>query len=525
LLIWWLNHMERKISRESVLLLSLLLGCSGGWDDGTTGSGYPQSSPTSTPGGPVASGPPPASACIDPAGFGGRGCYRCPPTTNEQLLAACTTSPFERFDNATRIQGFDPNNPRPPLTNTSPLYPPYQPPTTQTGPTLPPAPACPLDATPNPVMVLGATGFPFETLAKAMGSQATIYYLEKASCDGVASMILNEPKLSGEVVTFGVDGSKNRCVLSQSHPADISISALFPQTCANHSGLAEPVGLPPEVQDFLGPVNPVMFVAPATSPERAISAEAAYRVYGLGNMSRVLPWTDETFIFRRSGTSGNQQTVARTLLLPPDGLRGRDSNGSTNMMSAMLTSTVPTMTIGISSAEIVDTHRDVMKTLAYQHYGQPAAFYPDSDASKLDRANVRDGHYFMWLPLHVFTRTSGGDPVSAANAVLDPTGSKRQARDAAVKRLAFVMVNRQQAPLPSVDLFGALKRTGNVPQCAMRVQRAREGAPLAPYTPPVACGCAFDAALPGSARPDCSPCRDSTQCSGAHPTCSFGFCE
>jgi hypothetical protein len=166
-----------------------------------------------------------------------------------------------------------------------------------------------------------------------------------------------------------------------------------------------------------------------------------------------------------------------------------------------------------------------MKALAYKHYKQPVAFYPDSDPANLDRRNVRDGHYFMWMPLHVLVRTSGGDPVALQNDTLDPNGSKKAARDASVKRLVFVMVSRQQAPVPSVDLFGALKRNGIVPQCAMRVRRAKEGAPLESYVPPVSCDCAFEAALPGTTRPDCKPCKESSECSSGKATCSFGFCE
>ena len=166
-----------------------------------------------------------------------------------------------------------------------------------------------------------------------------------------------------------------------------------------------------------------------------------------------------------------------------------------------------------------------MKSLAYKHYNQPVAFYPDSDPATLDRRNVRDGHYFMWMPLHVLARTSGGDPVAVHNATLDPDGSRKADRDASVKRLVFVMVNRQAAPVRSVDLFGALKRTGTVPQCAMRVSRSKEGAPLQRYTPTVSCDCAFEAALPGTTRADCTPCKDSSECSGSKSTCSFGFCE
>ena len=467
----------------------------------------------------------PSTGCVDPTGFGGRGCFRCAPKTSTELLAACTTSRFEDFDNARRIANYDPSNPRPALVQQGPTPPPFVAPTeTLPDPRAPAAPACVLSGAAHPVMVLGATGFPMETIAKAMGSEATLFYLEKSSCEGMAAMVLNQ-RLSGEVLTYDANGVASRCALTEAHPADVSLSALFAPSCANQAGLAEPVALPAEVVDLLGPINPVMLTVPATSKERAISAEAAYKVYGFGNLSGVTPWNDEQFVFRRRAGSGNQLTVALTLGLPVDELRGRDSNGSSNMLKALLASSDPGKTIGISSSEIVDTNRDVMKTLAYKHYDQPVAFYPDSDPASLDRRNVRDGHYFPWIPLHVLVRTRGGDPVAAANAVLDPDGARRAERDAAVKLLSYVMVSRQQAPVPSVDLFGALKRTGTVPQCAMKVTRAKEGAPLAAFTPPISCDCAFEAAAPGTTRADCTACRDASECPSSRPTCSFGYCE
>ena len=511
-------------SRISLALLLCLAaaGC-GSTADGTGYTYYhPVSQDPTVGGSPTA----PPSECIDPTGFGGKGCFKCAPTTSDELLAACTTSHFESFDNEHRITGFDAANPKPALAEQGPTPPPFEAPATQTEPEpgAPPAAACPLATMPNPVMVLGATGFPMETIAKAMGTKATIFYLEKSSCDGVAAMVLNQ-RMSGDVVYYDANGTKNRCALQEEHPADLTLSALFSPSCANQAGLAEPVSLPAQVEDFLGPINPVMFAAPATSKERSISAEAAYKVFGFGGLSGVSPWTDEQYVFRRRTGSGNQLTVALSLGIPTDALRGRDSNGSSNMLKALLTSGQPQHTIGISSSEIVDTNRDVMKTLAYQHYKQPVAFYPDSDGATLDRRNVRDGHYFMWMPLHVLVRTRGGEPVAVPNATLDPDGSRKTARDASVKLLSFVMVNRQQAPVRSVDLFGALKRIGNVPQCAMKVTRAKEGAPLVPFTPPVSCDCAFEAATPGNTRADCSPCKDASECSSGKPTCSFGYCE
>jgi len=516
--------LKKRSSLVTVAVLGLLVwGC----DFRSRGDGY---DPLVYPGsrgrdagssGNVAS----PSPCVDVTGFGGRGCWECKPTTSEQLLGACTESRYETFDNATRIAGFDAQDPRPPVTS-APSLPPFEGGTsTEPDPNAPPAPPCAALGKPNPVMVYGATGFPMETIAKAMGTHATVFFQEKGSCEGVASVMLGQ-KMSGEVATYGTDGTKIRCTLAEEHPVDVALSALFAETCANQAGLAEPISLPSDLADFQGPVSPVMFAVPATSKERSISADAAYRVYGLGSDSGVAPWTDEHVIFKRRASSGNQQTVALTLGIDPNALRGRDSNGSTNMLHALLSSSAPTSTIGISSSEIVDTNRDVMKALAYRHYGQPVAFYPDSDPGTLDRRNVRDGHYFMWMPLHVLVRTAGGEPNAATNAVLDPEGLTKAARDAAVKRLVYVMTSRQQPPVASVDLFGALKRIGTVPQCAMKVKRAKEGAALEPFTPSAACGCAFEAAAPGTTSDDCTPCKTASDCEDTgKTTCSFGFCE
>lgn len=485
---------------------------------------YDARSPSSDGGREASAKPAPGDdPCVEPWAWGGRGCYRCTPQTNEQLLAACTDAHFEVFDNRARIGGFDASAPRPPLPPPGPALPPYGETSPDAAPPPPPAPACPLASKPNPVLVLGATGFPLEAIAKAMGDVATIFYAERSSCDGVASMILGEPKLRGEIAYYDTDGARHRCTLDGDHPADVALSALFAETCANESGLAQPVHLPDGIDDHLGPVNTVMFAVPATSRERAISAEAAYKVYGFGAASRVAPWTHEADVFRRRSSSGNQQTVALTLGLPADAFRGRDANGSTNVLRALLEVDVPDRALGISSSEIVDPNRDVLKALAYQHEGQPVAFYPDSDPATLDRKNVRDGHYFMWMPLHILARTRNAEPVAAANAALD--GADAGARSTAVRRLVYVMASRQEAPNPGVDLFGALKRTGNVPACAMHVRRMREGAPLEPSTPRVACDCAFDAAHPGSTPDRCQRCSASSECVAHGQVCSFGYCE
>lgn len=468
-------------------------------------------------------GPSDDGGCIDPKGFGGRGCYRCAPMTNDQLLSACTKSAFETFDNTMRITGFDPSKPKPTLPEGGPAYEAFDagsPTVVDPGEAGAPDP-CPIDpgagGRPNAVFVLGATGFPLDVVQRAIGTRATIFFFEKGSCEGSESIISSSNKLSaGSKVTYYDEntGESKSCTLLEDHPADLGTSSLFAETCKTP--------LPSDVQDLLGPVNAIGFTAPATSNERIISAEAAYRVYGVVP-SGVTPWDSEEFIFRRRPSSGNQTTIALTLGIENAAMRGRDSNGSSNMLKAMQRSSSPQKTIGLSSSEILDVNRASMKWLAYEHFGQPVGFYPDSEATTFDRRNVRDGHYFIWIPLHVYARIRSGEIAGApGQPVVEGT------RDAkAVKTLAQLMTSRIAAPNPSVDLFSALGKLGNVPQCAMRVTRTKEGAQLTPFKPSLSCECAFEAAVPNGIAPaDCTRCTDSSKCTDpARPSCSFGFCE
>jgi hypothetical protein len=488
--------------------------------------------------------------CIDPAGFGGRGCYRCKPTNQEQLLRACTKAKFESFDNATRIKDFDASDPRPAIVNGGPLPPNFDAGATTSSSSGGTADAgdCPLDDAvnyPNPVMVYGATGLPMDTIARAMVPEATIYYLPADSCQGVGAAVLQQPKMTGKVTYYDQTGGAHTCQLDEDpdQNADIAISGLFPESCSGvevSPGQTLPAGtqLPSDWKDFGGAVNPAMFAVPPSSAEKIISAEAAYRVYAFGSgtaplAKSVVPWIDENFIFRRTQTSGTQQTIARDLGLPFDALRGVNAGGSGNMKKAMIyvSTSAPDKvnnTLGISTSEIVDADRANIRSLAYQHYGMPVGFYPDSDANLFDRRNVRDGHYPLWLSLHVFARLNGnGDPIAATNVNLQTRiGKTKPQRDAAVRRLVDVLANRAAAPKTNVDLFGAYKLLGDVPTCAMTVTRTSEGSDLVPFTPPVSCGCAFEAANPGSAPPECVTCSASQPCTGSsRTTCSFGYCE
>jgi serine/threonine protein kinase len=68
--------------------------------------------------------------------------------------------------------------------------------------------------------------------------------------------------------------------------ADIGTSDVYAPTCGTLPGGQ----LPPNVADFLGPIQPMVFVVPKASSQQSISASAAYFVFGFGADSGVAPW-------------------------------------------------------------------------------------------------------------------------------------------------------------------------------------------------------------------------------------------
>ncbi|HEX3763633.1 MAG TPA: hypothetical protein VHW23_33280, partial [Kofleriaceae bacterium] len=121
-----------------------------------------------------------------------------------------------------------------------------------------------------------------------------------------------------------------------------------------------------------------------------------------------------------------------------------------------------------------------------------------------DKINVRDGHYAIWGPVHFFAQVTGGLPSAAAAA----------------------LVTRFTVPRLDKPLLDAIIKSGLVPPCAMTVQRTAEMGPLQPYQPPAACGCYFEASVPGGQAPaSCQACNGPADCPGDRPACNNGYCE
>src|SRR5205814_1125309 len=120
---------------------------------------------------------------------------------------------------------------------------------------------------------------------------------------------------------------------------------------------------------------------------------------------------DPTVIFQRTGGSGTQNMIATAINVPAAKWQpSTNTNSSSDLIFAAITGAATAgkanAAIGILSTDYMDLHRDTVKELAYQHTGQSCGYLPDSDANAFDKANVRDGHYMIWGPLHMYVLTS-----------------------------------------------------------------------------------------------------------------------
>lgn len=445
-----------------------------------------------------------AVSCFDPTGFEGRGCYSCPSGNPDQLLNACTTSPCTPFDNPTRIPDFSSYAERPAPT---PIEVDPPPPPAGGGEEEPlPAQRC-ADLTPRPVYLYGSTALNLglRTLAQAIAGTATLVVQNDTSCLGLDSILTGITRLKGEAQYWPAGSTQSLpCAIEGEQSADIGLCDVSPTSCIpGFSGNANLV-------DDIGPAQVFMFTVPNGSSQRAISAEAAYTVYGYDD-GGVEPWTDPTSLVRRGVASGVQLTIAGSLSLEPRFWRGVIKQRSSEVKPGLLALADPERALGITSADVAEEAdtRANLRTLAYQQFGQSCAFTPDSSLGSSDKRNVRDGHYELWAPFHFYTRGQNG-----------------RTQDAFIAEIVSYLSGARPLPNGNTDFITTLKQAGLVPACAMRVTRTREGARIEPYEPSPSCGCYFDASSPGGViPPECKACETSAECPAGTPNCNFGFCE
>ncbi len=445
------------------------------------------------------------AACIDPTEFGGRGCFSCTPTDASELLNACTSADCTPFDNGGRIPGFgDGVQPAP-----TPVVVPEMPaaPAPTAAPEVDETLVRCADLSPRPIYLYGssALNLALRTLAQAISGTASVVYQSDTSCSGLDAILTGLTRLKGAAQYWAPNQNEPiPCRIEGEQLADIGLCDVSPGSCIpDFAGSGNLV-------DDLGPAQVFMFTVPKGSTQTAISAEAAYTVYGYDD-GGVEPWVDPESLLRRGSGSGVQLTMAASLGLEHSFWRGVIKQRSSEVKPALLTLADPERALGITSADVADEAdaKANLRTLAYQHFGQSCAFTPDSSAGSSDKRNVRDGHYELWAPLHFYTRGQNG-----------------RTQDPFVAEIISYLTGARSLPNRNTDFITTLKQGGLVPTCAMRVQRSREGARIEPVQPSSSCSCYFDASPPGgSVRADCVPCTSNAQCSAAAPNCSFGYCE
>lgn len=355
--------------------------------------------------------------------------------------------------------------------------------------------------TTNVVYVTGSTAAqPFlKELAAKLSGTLNVVYQGGGSCVGVQAAI-TPTNLTGNATIWDSSGTASTCALPGTAPADVGISDVFALSCEGVTSLPAGVG------DFYGPNQIMNFIVPAASSQVAISADAAYLVYGFGAAGNVAPWSIDSLIFQRNASSGTQSMLAKAIGVPAGKWKATATTGSSDILAKVAAAATPESAIGILASDLADKSRDKAKVLAFQYDNQLDAYWPDSKATSFDKRNVRDGHYAAWGPLHFFTAVDGSKNPTKANAG---------------KLIGYF--TGKEAPPTGLNLLDVEIAAYTVPQCAMEVTRTSEMGDFSAYTPDQPCGCYFEFKATGAAPAGCKTCTDDTACGTGK--CRYGYCE
>jgi hypothetical protein len=375
-----------------------------------------------------------------------------------------------------------------------------------------PVPAC--DTLPNPVYLqVGDTQTNLmKRLGRAMrdntGKPATMVFLTSGSCTNINQIYNQTPIATATVMQYVPSIAEDpawlpasatcTCTLGAGIVPDVANSALFNSAC--------PGGATPPATVLLtqGPVQAYVMAVPQASSQTAITFEEAYFVFGFGLAGMVAPWTDEQQLFIRTVTKSTLLAWAENIAVPGAKWKGVRRDASAMVVADLETSTAPEKAIGILGAEVYDSKRDTLSSLAFRAKGQYAAYYPDRTATSRDKQNVRDGHYTVWSPtVWMDTLMSAGGPPRSPDA----------------RYIIDLIAGKSVTPAPSFDMIKIISDVGLVPDCAMGVQRSFEGGPLSRYEPAESCVCKYNSLVDPPST--CTACT--TTC--ATGTCRNGFCE
>ncbi|HLK39377.1 MAG TPA: hypothetical protein VKU41_21605 [Polyangiaceae bacterium] len=342
-----------------------------------------------------------------------------------------------------------------------------------------------------------------------------LVFVGDGGCLGAGNFIATQPMSRKVKPVYYTGQVQATCDLPATvGAANLAVSDAYAATCG--------LDLPTDVADLPGPIQPMLFVVPKASTQRSISAAGAYFVFGFGAASGVSPWDNSGSIYRLDASSATQALLAAAIRVPSRQWQGVDAGslpasamagiaGADAVVNALATDAAPEHAIGIlAGGDFGSTAADRIAVLAYKERGQSCGYFPDSTATAHDRANVRDGHYPLWGPLHFFARVdTSGVPL-----------------DANVARV-LSYITGAAAPPGGVDPVGVDAASGLVPSCAMHVARVGEMGSLMSFAPQGSCGCYFDYVSTGQS--SCVKCAKRADCPATAPVCNLsnpvGYCE
>jgi hypothetical protein len=380
---------------------------------------------------------------------------------------------------------------------------------------------------PNPIFMAGSSAF--EPILSQLAVQikakqgVSIIYDPISSCLGVSSVSPPQDNpvpqpLSGTAHYYTVDPTNpsntvvNTCNLSGNTMATVGISDVAFFSCQG-------IGRPANIGEWDGPVQSMLIVVPkANYTTTSMSSQQAAAIWGCGQNSGVGNFTDPTAIQQRSQTSGTQILIARNIGVPESAFIGNSNGSSSAMVTSLLAVPDPQKAIGFVAADYYATQRSKISSVAFRGINQTKAYYADSTAIASDLKNVRDGHYMIQGPVHLFSPlvpTDAGTPAPAANAQL-------------VLNWLTGAVPIDPTDTMNVNYVNTVATLGDVPQCAMKVKIDKDGGQFSPYHPPISCSCAFEAAklIPSAAGTCATHCTSNADCAKVPGTsCQTGYCE
>ncbi len=336
-----------------------------------------------------------------------------------------------------------------------------------------------------------------------------VVYQDQGACTGPYAMVgLASPTLTGSANYWDpTSGAKTACNL----PLEgVSVDFAFTDVKAENCPLIDyDDSLLSDLVEVQGAVNPAAALVPVGSTQQVISAEAFYLLYGFGATAGIEPWTkdDATYFQRRNEDSGTQLMFSLASSLPTNKYIGTDAGGGSTLVNNLAALTDPEAGIGFATASTADGHRDVVRNLAWQAPGQDVGYWPDSDATTFDKANVRSGQYAVWANVDFYAYEGSG-----AGTYADPD----------VKVLGDYFGGVAQPAGASETITEAATKKKLVPMCAMHVARDLDLGPTYASEPAEPCDCYFDYTNTGGTT--CQSCDDANPCSGSD-VCRLGFCE